>query len=92
MLICGISFKFFSFKECAISLYEASVYKNIGYKLYCSSNGNYETIQCVGGSCACVNDHGDPLGPSVPIYQKHLLRCEGVFQRVYFGIFIFVFL
>ncbi|CAF0833091.1 unnamed protein product [Brachionus calyciflorus] len=69
--------------ECAIALFEASRYKAIGFKLYCSSIGNYETIQCVGASCACVNEHGDPLGPSVPIYQKHLLRCEGVYQRVY---------
>jgi hypothetical protein len=71
--------------ECALALYDVSVYKAIGFKLYCAPNGNYETIQCVGGSCACVNEHGDPLGPSVPIYQKHLLRCEGVFQRFYFG-------
>lgn len=72
-------------KECALALYDVSSYKATGFKLYCASNGNYETIQCMGGSCACVNEHGDPLGPSVPIYQKHLLRCEGVFQRVYYG-------
>ena len=68
-----------------MALYDVSVFKAVGFKLYCESNGNYETIQCVGSSCACVNEHGDPLGPSVPIYQKHLLRCEGVFQRVYHG-------
>ncbi|RNA27777.1 cysteine-rich motor neuron 1 -like [Brachionus plicatilis] len=69
--------------ECALALYEASRFKAFGFKLYCSAIGNYEAIQCVGASCACVNEHGDPLGPSVPIYQKHLLRCEGVYQRVY---------
>ena len=57
--------------ECATALYEVSVYKLIGFKLFCSPNGNYEDIQCVGSSCACVTEHGDPLGPSVPIYQKH---------------------
>jgi hypothetical protein len=62
-----------------------STYKAIGFKVFCAPNGNYETIQCIGGSCACVNEHGEPLGPSVPIYQKHMLRCEGVFQRVYLG-------
>ena len=51
--------------ECALALYDVSVYKAIGFKLYCAPNGNYETIQCVGGSCACVNEHGDPLGHPV---------------------------
>jgi hypothetical protein len=61
-----------------------STFNAVGFKIYCSPNGNYETIQCIGGSCACVNDKGQPLGPSVPTYQKHLLRCEGVFQRIYY--------
>ena len=70
-----------------MALHDVSTNKLVGFKLFCASNGNYEQVQCVGSSCACVNEHGQPLGPSVPIYQKHLLRCETVFQRNY-GLFI----
>ena len=59
--------------------------KDIGRKLFCSPNGNFERVQCVGKSCACVDENGKLIGPSVPLNYRHSIRCEGVFQRLYYG-------
>lgn len=60
-----------------------SVNKEIGFKLFCQNNGNFEDIQCSGSTCGCVTHFGDSYGPSVPMHQKHLLRCNDIYHEIF---------
>ena len=41
----------------------------------CCDNGNYQSIQCMGGLCYCVDEYGRQIGEEVEQTDQHQLKC-----------------
>ena len=42
----------------------------------CCTNGNYQSIQCIGGLCYCVDEYGRQLGEEVDQSNQNELACN----------------
>ena len=41
----------------------------------CCANGNYKSIQCIGGLCYCVDEYGRQVGGEVEQTEQDQLEC-----------------
>lgn len=83
---CGLNYNYF-FSACSRKRYALEANGRLDVTLHCSSNGNYEEIQCDSGICWCADSRNGRvvLGTrAVPEHMWTMLPCCKLFFSVFF--------